>query len=126
MTYFRLRIGTGQVGAFRKTWRTTTDNNFVGKLATRLGRAVKAVDQSFTFAGRSGDVDIVTSAYNIEVKSGNKMKLSQSLKNSEYAKSVGKKYLLYMPKATNKQIFDASKKGINVIKSEKELGKLIK
>jgi len=119
-------LGTGQVGAFRKTWRTTTDNNFVGKLATRLGRAVKAVDQSFTFAGGSGDVDIVTSAYNIEVKSGNKMKLSQSLKNSEYAKSVGKKYLLYMPKATNKQIFDASKKGINVIKSEKELGKLIK
>ncbi|BBQ06273.1 hypothetical protein EAVNVH72_00925 [Elizabethkingia anophelis] len=60
------------------------------------------------------------------MKSGNKMKLTQSLKNSEYAKSKGKGYILYMPKATEKQIFDASKKGIKVIKSENVLLKTIK
>ncbi|AIL46813.1 hypothetical protein HZP84_13105 [Elizabethkingia anophelis] len=54
------------------------------------------------------------------------MKLTQSLKNSEYAKSKGKGYILYMPKATEKQIFDASKKGIKVIKSENVLLKTIK
>ncbi|EQB91766.1 hypothetical protein C874_11255 [Elizabethkingia anophelis 502] len=119
-------MATGNVSSFFRTWETTTDGNFVGSLATRLGRAVEAVDQPFSFSGGAGDVDIVTKAYNIEVKSGNKMKLTQSLKNSEYAKSKGKGYILYMPKATEKQIFDASKKGIKVIKSENVLLKTIK
>ncbi len=57
------------------------------------------------------------------MKSGNKMKLTQSLKNSEYAKSEGKGYILYMPKATEKQSFDAS---IKVIKSKNVLLKTIK
>ncbi|MNK31434.1 hypothetical protein D3C87_498700 [compost metagenome] len=120
-------MGTGLVGAYKgKVWKTVTDDNFVGKLATRLGKVVQDVDQSFEFSGGAGDVDIVTKAFNIEVKSGSKMKLSQSLKNLEYARSKGTEYILFMPKATNRQIFDANKKGITVIKSEKILKKTIK
>ncbi|MNY14937.1 hypothetical protein D3C86_1481270 [compost metagenome] len=91
-----------------------------------MGKVVQDVDQSFEFSGGAGDVDIVTKAFNIEVKSGSKMKLSQSLKNLEYARSKGTEYILFMPKATNRQIFDANKKGITVIKSEKIQKKTIK
>lgn len=40
----------GNVGAFIKRWKTTTDNNFVGKLETRLGKIVKSVDEFFVYA----------------------------------------------------------------------------
>ncbi|WP_267402126.1 MULTISPECIES: RHS repeat-associated core domain-containing protein [unclassified Chryseobacterium] len=119
-------MASGRVNSFFKVWETKTDNNFVGSLATKLGKVVENVDQPFSFSGGMGDVDIVTKAYNIEVKSGNKMKLSQSLKNQSYAESQGKDYILYMPKATKKQVYDAGKKGINVVNNFKTLQKTIK
>ena len=42
------------------------------------GGAVEDIDMNYKFDGRAGDVDIVTKSMNIEVKSGNKMKLTQS------------------------------------------------
>lgn len=41
-------------------------------------------------------------------------------------KSIDKKYILYMPNATDRQIFDASKKGIKIVKTESVLKNLIK
>ncbi|REC56938.1 hypothetical protein DRF62_01930 [Chryseobacterium piscium] len=119
-------IATGNVSSYFRKWRSLKDNNFVGSLANRLGRYVKAIDEPYSFSGGMGDVDIVTKSFNIEVKSGNKMKITQSLKNKEFSKTEGKDYILYMPKATNKQIYEASKKGIKVIKTEKALIKAIK
>ncbi len=53
------------------------------------------------------------------------MKLTQSLKNLDYAKSQGKGYILYMPKATTAQINEAAKQGVTVYKTEEELRKAL-
>ena len=53
------------------------------------------------------------------------MKLTQSLKNLEYAKSQGKGYVLYMPKATTAQINEAKKQGISVYTTEEALKEAI-
>jgi len=63
----------------------------------------------------------MTSKFNIEVKSGGKMKLTQSLKNLEYAKSQGKGYILYMPNATSAQMKEAAKQGIKIYNTESGL-----
>jgi RHS repeat-associated protein len=102
-------------------WHSATDGNFVGDLANRLGDVVEDIDVNYEFAGGSGDIDILTSKINIEVKSGGKMKLKQSAKNQNYAKSTGKGYILYMPKATKTQIAAASNKGITVYTTEEQL-----
>lgn len=104
-----------------KVWFTAKDGNFVGKLATKIGGKVKAVDEPYRMDWQHGDVDISTNLWNIEVKSGSKMKLTQSLKNKRYADSQGKGYLLYMPKATDTQIVQAAREGITVIKDESKL-----
>lgn len=62
----------------------------VGDLATRLGNVVEDIDVNYKFSGGAGDVDILTSSFNVEVKSGGKMKLTQSLKNLEYARAKAK------------------------------------
>jgi hypothetical protein len=104
-----------------RVWHSETDGNFVGSLANRLGNVVEDIDVNFKFSGGAGDVDIMTSKYNIEVKSGGKMKLTQSLKNMEYAKSQDKGYILYMPNATSAQMKEASKKGITIYRTEETL-----
>jgi hypothetical protein len=106
-------------------WFSTTDNNFVGNIANKLGNAVEDIDMNFSFSGGKGDVDIVTSKFNIEVKSGKSMKLRQSHKNLKFANSQGKGYILYMPKATKAQINEATKQGITVITNEDALRKAI-
>ena len=53
------------------------------------------------------------------------MRLNQSLKNLAYAKSQGQQYVLFMPKATKSQIYDANKNGIRVIKDEAALKKTV-
>jgi len=69
--------------AMTRVWHSATDGNFVGGLANRLGNVVQDIDVNYSFSGGAGDVDIMTSQFNIEVKSGGKMKLTQSLKNLE-------------------------------------------
>jgi len=109
-----------------KVWRTKQDNNYTGALANRLGKNVKKVDYGYEFNGQFGDIDIVTTKYYIEVKSGgNKMKLTQSLKNMAYANSKGYNYILYMPNATTNQVKAAAEKGITVIRSESILKKQV-
>ena len=117
----------------KRRWVTTQDNNFTGKLATRLqdsGKVrVEGVDVDYSFGQRNGDLDIVTSKYNVEVKSGigrNKLKLNQSKKNLEYSQSQGKGYILYSPKATRAQIKVAEEDyGIQVITDEKVLLRML-
>jgi hypothetical protein len=106
-------------------WHSATDGNFVGNLANKLGNVVEDIDMNYKFSGGAGDVDIVTKTMNIEVKSGNKMKLTQSLKNAEYAKSQGKSYGLYMPNATKAQVTEASQQGVTVYTTEEALKKAI-
>lgn len=68
---------------------------------------------------------ILVHGFDIEVKSGSSMRLNQSLKNLAYAKSQGQQYVLFMPKATKSQIYDANKNGIRVIKDEAALKKTV-
>jgi hypothetical protein len=111
--------------AMTGVWHSATDGNFVGSLANRLGNVVQDIDVNFKFSGGAGDVDIMTSKFNIEVKSGKSPNLTQSLKNLEYAKSQGKGYILYMPKANKAQVYDAAKNGITILRNEAELKKTI-
>jgi len=102
-----------------------SDNNFVGSLATTLGDVVQDIDVNFNYSNLTGDVDIMTAKFNIEVKSGTSPKFTQSLKNAEYAKSQGKGYILYMPKATKSQVRVANEKGITLIRTVENLKKAI-
>jgi hypothetical protein len=70
-------------------WHSATDGNFVGGLATTIGNVVEDIDVDYSFSGGSGDVDIVTSKFNVEVKSGLKMKLTQYLKKPRLCKNTG-------------------------------------
>jgi hypothetical protein len=111
--------------ALTGVWHSITDGNFVGSLATKLGNVVEDIDVNFKFSGGEGDVDIITSGFNIEVKSGKSPNLNQSFKNSEYAQSQGKGYILYMPRANRAQVYDAAKKGITILRTLDELKKAI-
>lgn len=111
-------------------WNFSSSDPLVGDLANSIdnsfGRGtVKDVESAFSSAAGKGDVDISLGNANIEVKSGGKMKLTQSLKNADHAKSQGKKYFLYMPKATSAQIKEAAGKGITVYNNQNELMKAI-
>lgn len=110
----------------QKVWVSIKDNNFTGALAKRLGSKVLDVDKDFEHNGQTGDIDMVTEEYNIEVKSGKRMKLTQSEKNKSYTETQDKKYFIFMPQATSVQIRDAKKKGIEVITSESKLKEKIK
>ena len=122
--------GISKAGPAEKFF-SARDNNFTGSLANRLGPGrVKAVEQDYSFtdskgARQSGDIDLVGNRNNVEVKSGGKMDLTQSLKNKEYSSSQGKGYYLFMPKATGAQIRDAARKGITVIKDEANLKSIL-
>jgi len=113
--------GTTRAHSLTGVWHSGTDGNFVGSLANKLGNVIQDIDVNFKFSGGAGDVDIMTSKFNIEVKSGGKMKLTQSLKNLEYAKSQGKGYILYMPNATSAQTKEAAKQGIKIYNTESGL-----
>ena len=115
--------GKGGIEVKAEPWHSATDGNYVGSLANRLGKSVLAIDVEYKFSGGAGDVDILTAGFNVEVKSGGKMKLTQSLKNMEYAKSQGQEYILFMPDATTAQMKEAVKKGVPIIKNESELKK---
>ena len=107
-------------------WHSATDGNFVGNLANNLGTVVDNIDVPIPNNG--GDIDILTKTnFHIEVKSGkNKMKLPQSHRNMEYAKSQGRQYILYMPNATTAQIREATKQGIPIITNENTLKQTIR
>ncbi|WP_231847478.1 RHS repeat domain-containing protein [Flavobacterium branchiophilum] len=122
----KLGMAAKKVHSLTGVWHSATDGNFVGKLANQLGELVDDIDVNYKFSGGAGDVDISTKNFNIEVKSGNKMKLNQSHKNSQYAKDQGKGYLLYMPKATKKQIQEAANQGVRVVTNPAELKKIVK
>jgi RHS repeat-associated protein len=117
----KLGWGAKKVHSLTGVWHSATDGNFVGTLATKIGNFVQDIDVNYRFSGGSGDVDIMTANFNIEVKSGKKMDLKQSIKNSEFAKSQGKGYILYMPTATNNQIKEAQKNGFPLITTEAKL-----
>ena len=112
-------------------WTINTSDPLVGELANSidlsLGKGtVKGVGLPYDGEFGSGDIDISLENTNIEVKSGQKMKLTQSLKNAAQANSEGKGYYLYMPNATSAQIREAALKGITVIKNEPQLFNILK
>jgi len=121
----------GIVGLFAKDWASETTAPMVGDLAnaidSELGHGtVNGVEVKFESALGKGDVDISTKSANIEVKSGGKPGITQSLKNAAYAKSQGKAYYLYMPNATTVQVKDAARNGILIFRSIADVIKALK
>ena len=111
-------------------WNFSSSDPLVGDLANSIDNqfgkgTVSDVGEGFETATSSGDLDIVTEKFNIEVKSGRKIKLTQSQKNKAYSASQGKGYILYNPRANKASVQQAAKKGITVVRNMDELSNII-